>query len=67
VLRKDWRWESSLITVLILLFVLRPTVEPAARRHRRRGLVASASKYLLVWQGRHIFNPAAVGATCSRC
>ena len=27
------------------------------------GAPASASKYVLAWQGRHIFNPAAVGAT----
>jgi ferredoxin-NADP reductase len=27
------------------------------------GLVASLSKYVLAWRGRHIFNPAAVGAT----
>ncbi|MDQ1128058.1 FAD-dependent oxidoreductase [Microbacterium sp. SORGH_AS_0888] len=58
------RIESSLITAGILLFVLRPTVEPI-------GLVgiviaaaaASVSKYLLAWRGRHVFNPAAVGAT----
>lgn len=64
VLRTDWRWESSLITVLILLFVLRPTLEPVALVGVViAGVVASASKYLVVWQGRHIFNPAAVGAT----
>jgi len=64
VLGKDWRWESSLITVLILLFVLRPTVEPVGLIGIViAGVVASASKYLLVWQGRHIFNPAAVGAS----
>ena len=63
-LGKDWRWESSLITALILLFVLRPTVEPLGLVGVVvAGVVASASKYLLVWQGRHIFNPAAVGAT----
>jgi len=63
-LGKAWRWESSLITVLILLFVLRPTVEPLGLLGLViAGVVASASKYLLAWQGRHIFNPAAVGAT----
>lgn len=63
-LRLPARVESSLITALILLFVLRPTLEPI-------GLVgisiaaaaASVSKYVLVWRGRHVFNPAAVGAT----
>lgn len=64
VLRTSWRWESTLITVLILLFVLRPTVDPLALCGVAvAGVVASASKYLLAWQGRHIFNPAAVGAT----
>ena len=63
-LAKSWRWESSLITVLILLFVLRPTVELwGLVGVAIAGIVASASKYLLAWQGRHIFNPAAVGAT----
>lgn len=64
VLGKDWRWESTLITVLILLFVLRPTLELWGLVGLAiAGLVASASKYVLAWQGRHIFNPAAVGAT----
>ena len=64
VLRTSWRWESTLITVLILLFVLRPTLEPLGLVGLAiAGAVASASKYLLAWQGRHIFNPAAVGAT----
>ena len=61
---RQLRFESSLITASILLFVLRPTIEPIGLA----GLViaaavACASKYLLVWRGRHIFNPAAVGAT----
>lgn len=63
VLGKAPRWESSLITALILLFVLRPTLEaPGLVGLAIAGFVASASKYLLAWQGRHIFNPAAVGA-----
>lgn len=63
-LGKDWRWESTLITVLILLFVLRPTLDVWGLVGLAiAGVVASASKYVLAWQGRHIFNPAAVGAT----
>ncbi|SFI23573.1 MULTISPECIES: FAD-dependent oxidoreductase [Microbacterium] len=63
ILHRSWRWESSLITVLILLFVLRPTLEPWELVGTAiAGIVASASKYVLAWQGRHIFNPAAVGA-----
>ncbi|MGQ3256362.1 MAG: FAD-dependent oxidoreductase, partial [Microbacterium aurantiacum] len=59
-----WRVESSLITALILLFVLRPTLDPAALGGLAiAGAIASASKYVLAWRGRHLFNPAAVGAT----
>ncbi|PNW10829.1 flavodoxin reductase [Microbacterium testaceum] len=63
-LRMPRRLESSLITAGILLFVLRPTVEPVGLAGLAlAGVVASASKYLLAWRGRHIFNPAATGAT----
>ncbi len=64
VLRMPRRLESSAITAAILLFVLRPTLEPAGLAGLvLAGVVASASKYLLVWRGRHVFNPAATGAT----
>ena len=64
VLNLPWRLESSLITAHILLFVLRPTVELAGLAGVAiAAAVASLSKYLLAWRGRHIFNPAAVGAT----
>jgi ferredoxin-NADP reductase/Na+-transporting NADH:ubiquinone oxidoreductase subunit NqrB len=63
ILRLPWRIESSLITAQILLFVLRPTLDPAALAGIAiAGAVASLSKYVLAWQGRHIFNPAAMGA-----
>ena len=64
--------ESSFITGLLLLFILEPvnplSGEPASTLLLKfagialAGVIASASKYLLVWRGRHIFNPAAVGA-----
>ncbi|MCT2086299.1 flavodoxin reductase [Microbacterium enclense] len=64
VLRMPRRLESSLITAAILLFVLRPTVEPLGLAGLvLAGVVASLSKYLLAWRGRHVFNPAATGAT----
>ena len=63
VLRLPWRIESSLVTALILLFVLRPGLEPATLLGLAvAGAVASLSKYLIVWRGRHILNPAAFGA-----
>jgi ferredoxin-NADP reductase/Na+-transporting NADH:ubiquinone oxidoreductase subunit NqrB len=64
VLSLPWRLESSLITAHILLFVLRPSLEVAALGGIAiAAAAASLSKYLLAWRGRHIFNPAAVGAT----
>lgn len=59
-----WRVESSLITAHILLFLVGPTLDPAALAGIViAGVAASLSKYLIAWQGRHILNPAAVGAT----
>jgi ferredoxin-NADP reductase len=63
-LKLPWRVESSLITAGILLFVLRPSLDPPGLAGIAiAGAVASASKYVLAWRGRHVFNPAAVGAT----
>lgn len=64
ILRLPWRIESSLITAHILLFVLLPTLDPVALGGiALAGAAASLSKYVLAWRGRHVFNPAAVGAT----
>lgn len=61
--RRPLRIESSLITAAILLFVLRPTLAPPGLAGLAiAAAAASASKYLLVWRGRHILNPAATGA-----
>lgn len=63
VVKRPLRMESGLITALILLFVLFPTTDPAGLGMLAlAGAAASASKFLLVWRGRHIFNPAAFGA-----
>lgn len=55
--------DSALITAFILFFIFSPPVSIV------NGVVlalvavaAAASKYLLVWRGRHIFNPAAIAA-----
>jgi ferredoxin-NADP reductase/Na+-transporting NADH:ubiquinone oxidoreductase subunit NqrB len=58
------RYESSIITAHILLFVLRPTIDPVELAGIAiAAAAASVSKYVIAWRGRHIFNPAAVGAT----
>ena len=54
--------ESSIITGLLVFFILPPSLEPL----RLLGIalaavIATVSKYLLAVRGRHIFNPAAVG------
>jgi hypothetical protein len=62
-LHLPWRVESSLVTALILLFVMRPGAEwPALAGLALAGALASISKYVIAWRGRHIFNPAAFGA-----
>jgi ferredoxin-NADP reductase len=60
--------ESSFITGLLLLFIFEP-VNPLGDGALLKfagiavaGIIASGSKYLLAWHGRHVFNPAAVGA-----
>lgn len=63
VLHVPWRVESSLVTALILLFVLQPSAELAGLGAIAvAGALASASKYVIAWRGRHILNPAAFGA-----
>lgn len=63
-LRLPWRVESSLLTALILLFVLQPSLTVTGLTSIAvAGTVASLSKYLIAWRGRHILNPAAFGAT----
>ena len=53
--------ESSIITALILALL----INPAANSHTflfltAAGGLAIASKYILNWRGKHIFNPAAI-------
>ncbi|MWV50527.1 hypothetical protein GRS96_14735 [Rathayibacter sp. VKM Ac-2803] len=53
--------ESSLVTGLLIAFLLFPSAEPRALLVVALvGAVAAASKYVLAWRGRHLFNPAAV-------
>lgn len=63
VVRRAAHVESSVVTGLILTLLLWPSREPLALATLAgAGVVAGASKYLLVVRGRHVLNPAAVGA-----
>jgi ferredoxin-NADP reductase len=54
---------SSIITALLLLFIFPPSLNPAHLGvFALAAVIATASKYLIAVRGRHIFNPAAVGA-----
>ncbi|UNK72516.1 flavodoxin reductase [Microbacterium sp. H1-D42] len=62
-LRLPWRIESSLVTALILLFVLQPSLTlTGLAGNALAGALAALSKYVIAWRGRHILNPAAFGA-----
>lgn len=55
--------ESSFITGMILALIFTPTLELAELATLAAvGVFAGASKFLLAWKGRHIFNPVAAGA-----
>ncbi|WP_312179000.1 oxidoreductase [Arthrobacter sp.] len=55
--------DSALITGLLLFFLFWPTTSgPELGTVVLAAFAATASKYILVWRRRHIFNPAAVGA-----
>jgi len=63
ILRLPWRVESSLVTALILLFVMQPSLTAGGLLgNALAGALASLSKYLIAWRGRHVLNPAAFGA-----
>jgi len=53
--------DSSLITSVILTLIITPTTNLSGLAILFfAGLIAGASKYVVVWKGRHIFNPAAL-------
>jgi len=55
--------ESSFITGIILALIISPTLEIGGLVVLAfAGFIAGVSKFVLVHKGRHVFNPAAVGA-----
>ncbi|MEP6841932.1 MAG: oxidoreductase [Pseudolysinimonas sp.] len=55
--------SSTVITALLLLFIFPPKLDIASLGGvALAASVAVLAKYLLAWRGRHLFNPAAIGA-----
>lgn len=55
--------ESVLVSGLLVFVLFDPKLEaPDLVAVAIAGLVAGASRYLVAWRGRHLFNPAAFGA-----
>jgi ferredoxin-NADP reductase len=57
--------ESSIITALLLFFLYVPLPDTGVANLAwlaGAAVLGNASKYVLAWRGRHIFNPAAAGA-----
>lgn len=57
--------ESAVITALLLFFLFVPLLSIDTGNLvwlALAAVLANASKYVLAWRGRHIFNPAAAGA-----
>jgi ferredoxin-NADP reductase len=55
--------ESWLITALILACIMPGTDSPSRALYLAlAGVIAMASKFILVWRGSHVFNPAAIAA-----
>lgn len=53
--------DSALITGLILYFLFWPSLAPLDLAVTALACaIAAASKYVLAWHGRHVFNPAAL-------
>ena len=61
--RTDTHDESSLVTALLLFFIMKPSLEPGdLLAAALAAAVAGLSKFLIAWRGKHLFNPAAFGA-----
>src|SRR3989344_2323230 len=67
ILKAPYNPESTLITSLILSLIMGPGYIDyrSYLLFTVAGVIAIASKYILAWKGRHIFNPAAFGAVAA--
>ena len=62
-LRVEPHAESSMITALLIFFIMAPAIDVVGLGSiALTGVIASVSKYLIAVRGRHIFNAAVLGA-----
>jgi len=63
VVRRPWHPESSFITGALIALIIVPTLEPIGLLGIvLASTIATISKYVLAIRGRHVLNPAALGA-----
>ncbi|MBH0008557.1 FAD-dependent oxidoreductase [Salinibacterium sp. SWN1162] len=63
IVRQRAHLESSLITGLLVFFIMAPSLQLSGLLAiALASTIAAASKFLIAFRGRHIFNPAALGA-----
>ena len=63
IVRQRAHLESSVITGFLVFFIMAPSMQlDGLLAIALASTIAAASKYLLAFRGRHIFNPAALGA-----
>jgi len=63
IVRQRPHLESSLITGLLVFFIMAPSMQlTGLLAIALASTVAGASKFVIAFRGRHIFNPAALGA-----
>ena len=63
VVRRPWHPESSYITGALIALIIVPTLDPLGLLGiALASTIATVSKYVLAIRGRHVLNPAALGA-----
>ncbi|NYF09720.1 ferredoxin-NADP reductase/Na+-translocating ferredoxin:NAD+ oxidoreductase RnfD subunit [Leifsonia sp. AK011] len=63
IVRRPWHPESSYITGVLIALIIVPTLDPIGLLGiALASTIATASKYVLAIRGRHVLNPAALGA-----
>ena len=63
IVRQRAHRESSLITGLLVFFIMAPSLQlDGLLAIALASTIAAASKFLIAFRGRHVFNPAAFGA-----